>query len=343
MNDLAPGWDAITAHFARAYPGQEPQHYGTAISHMLGGPPLDGISVYRASDPVWHWHYVTYGYSDLYENTAPADEDSGYGIEMTFRLADPAAADPGATAPVWALNLLQNMAQYVFDTGNVIYAHHHMDANGPIALEENTVLTALACTDDPVGTPIDTPNGTVRFVQAVGITAAELAMVSSWNTEGVLDVIGRRWPHGITILDRPGLDSDPGLVQAVDEGRARDGSSMTSLFLDTLALTAAGDDVVCTLNIHAPGRVAQALGALFDRTGRAPDDDTSFLLAGRTTSVQIVAETGTPVRRLPTDTTPGLLSLTPAAIGALAGLPAEPGDHRLGETPGILWRLSTQQ
>lgn len=56
----SPGWDAISARLDQLYPGQEPKHFGTLISHMLGGPdPLDGISAWRRTDQVPHWHFVT--------------------------------------------------------------------------------------------------------------------------------------------------------------------------------------------------------------------------------------------------------------------------------------------
>ena len=39
----------------------------TAPRYTLGGQdPLDGISVYWADAPVPHWHYITYGFSELY-------------------------------------------------------------------------------------------------------------------------------------------------------------------------------------------------------------------------------------------------------------------------------------
>ncbi|MFO0924201.1 MAG: hypothetical protein U0905_17125 [Pirellulales bacterium] len=50
-DDAAPGWDAIDGRLREVYGDQEPQHWGTLIKHMLGGPdPLDGISAYRCSD-----------------------------------------------------------------------------------------------------------------------------------------------------------------------------------------------------------------------------------------------------------------------------------------------------
>ena len=76
-----------------------PRHFGTLLSHTLGGnDPLDGISVYWADAPVPHWHYVTYGFSELYAKESSDADASGYGFELTFRLAAEAGED-GSGAP----------------------------------------------------------------------------------------------------------------------------------------------------------------------------------------------------------------------------------------------------
>jgi suppressor of fused len=80
----------------------------------LGGPdPLEGLSVYRNPGPPPHWHFVTYGFSELYEKAGQDSDLSGYGFELTFRLAAGEEAEP----PAWALNLLQNLGCYAFETG----------------------------------------------------------------------------------------------------------------------------------------------------------------------------------------------------------------------------------
>ena len=82
-----PGWDAITAVLAQLYPAQDGKHFGTVISYRIGGhDPLDGISVYRVEEPVPHWHYVTFGFSELYAKESDLAEVSGFGFELTFRL-----------------------------------------------------------------------------------------------------------------------------------------------------------------------------------------------------------------------------------------------------------------
>jgi hypothetical protein len=335
MTDSVPGWDAISAHFDAAYPGQRPFHYGTIIKWAFGGKdPLDGISVYRAAMPAPHWHYVTYGYSDLYSDEVAADPeaDSGYGIEMTFRLYDPLALDPEASPPTWVINLLQNLARYTFRSGNVIYARHHLNANGPIALDTATKLTALAFTDDPIGTPLHTPAGLVRLVLGVGITAEELTLGVNWNTEALLDVIGRRWPRGLTFLDRPGIEDDPALVAEMNAGREREGSSLSYSSVETLAIESRPEGLVITLSAFAPPAVARAVGA------RLPYGK-PVTFYGDSDAVEFFPEAGEVVRAQSTEAEPARVSLTPAGVAALAALPTTPGDHTLDAVPGVIWRL----
>ena len=132
-NDDAPGWAAIDAALRKVYGEQEPQHWGTVIPMMLGGQdPLDGISVYDAED---HWHYVTYGFSELFDKETDDKAWSGYGFELTFRLRK---TDP--EPPKWCASLLQNLARYVFRTHNGFAPGHKMGLNSPIALDHDTAI-----------------------------------------------------------------------------------------------------------------------------------------------------------------------------------------------------------
>ena len=201
--EQAVGWEAMDEEVSAVYPGQEPQHWGTIISHMLGGPdPLDGISAYECSDGgVDHWHFVTYGYSTLYyEPEAAGGDESGYGFEMTFRLK--------RTGPdqnlVWVCGLLQNLARYVFESGNHFADGHWVPANGPIRTDVDTALVGLLFLRDPTIRPAMTPHGQVDFVQAFGITQAELNELQA-ETATARDIIERHQPANrllVTDLDR---------------------------------------------------------------------------------------------------------------------------------------------
>lgn len=254
-NTGTPGWDALNAALGALYPGQAPKHFGTAVSHTLGGQdPLDGISVYWATSPRPHWHYVTYGFSELYDKQSDDPADSGYGFELTFRVA--AAPGQGAddAPPVWPMHLLQNLARYVFGTGNVLEAGHHLDANGPIALDTATVLCHLALVEDPQLPARDTANGRVRFLQVVGLGEQEMAAVRRWSTQGVLAVLEPAMPLWITDLGRGCLLDDPALAAQVEAGSAREGSTTGTLFVETLGWEQDGDVVELVLGAgQVPG------------------------------------------------------------------------------------------
>ena len=232
-DDSAPGWDAIDAALLAVYGPQEPKHFGTILSYQLGGrDPLQGISVYTSTKGRPHWHYVTYGFSDLYGEEVDEAEDAqrGYGFELTFRLAMPSGTAPDAEPPTWPLNLLQNLARYVFDSGNAFAAGHWMPANGPIATVTSTALTELAFVADPELPAIGTECGQVAFLQVVGLTADELDLVKRWNTRGVLQTMGPHMPLFITDLDRASLHADPALQAAVTQGQRADGASTGTVY-----------------------------------------------------------------------------------------------------------------
>ncbi|WP_042476831.1 suppressor of fused domain protein [Bacillus ndiopicus] len=232
-NNEAQGWDAIDQAVEEIYGEQQPAHYGTLIPYVLGGDdPLDGISVYKSEEPVAHWHFVTYGFSELYEKESDNAEVSGYGFELTFRLVRDASEEE---PPAWALNLLQNMGRYVFNSGNVFHSGDYLDANGPICLDSDTSLTALAFISDVQLSTMDTPNGQVEFIQMVGITEDELEAIQTWNTRGFLAACQSYMPYYITKLERQSLLAKQEIQKAITQGIEQDGSSTGYLFNDQLA------------------------------------------------------------------------------------------------------------
>lgn len=237
-DNSSPGWDAISARLDQLYPGQEPKHFGTLISHMLGGPdPLNGISAWRRNDPVPHWHFVTYGFSELYAKESDHPEVSGYGFELTFRLAISPDAAADAEPPMWALSFLQNLARYVFQSGNVFNDGDWMTANGPIALEQATQICSMGFVTDPeLAEPLDTPNGSVAFLQVVGLALDEERAAKQWRTRNLLEVLLPHMPLWVTDLGRASLLANTAVKEQVEEGARRDGSSSGYLFTDVLGL-----------------------------------------------------------------------------------------------------------
>ncbi|MFG1998023.1 suppressor of fused domain protein [Spirillospora sp. NPDC048911] len=230
--DESPGWAAIDGALAGLYGDTEPYHWGTLHKWVLGGPdPLDGISVYARDEPVPHWHFVSYGMTELYEKQSENPEESGWGFEFTFRLA----RDPGETEPpVWAANLLQNLGRYVFNSGNWFASGHHMNVNGPIAADrDDSAIRAIAFVLDPELGEIATPHGSVQFLQVVGLASEEYEAAQRWRTESLLEVLSPRMPLYVTDIDRGSLLDDPELAATVAAGVERDGSSVGVLYVTT--------------------------------------------------------------------------------------------------------------
>ncbi|ALS26600.1 suppressor of fused protein (SUFU) [Paenibacillus sp. 32O-W] len=277
----AAGWDAIERAMSKIYGDQEPKHYGTLIPYMLGGrDPLDGISAYKAERPYPHWHFVTFGFSELYDKESDDPERSGYGFELTFRLARGEAEEE---PPAWAMNLLQNMGRYVFKSGNVFRNGDYLDANGPICLGSDTKLTALAFVRDPELPALDTPNGQVEFLQMVGITGCELEAMQTWNTLGMLNVCEEHMPNYITDLSRDSFMRVPAVAEAVQRGMERDGSSTGFLYVDQLGWEPAKRRLL--------GKTPAAL-----RLGAKQAGIVGKLLAGRILKGKSLSMTGPDVR-----------------------------------------------
>ena len=159
----AIGWRAIEEEFLRVYPGQNnPKHYGTLISWMLGGnDPLDGISIYDGGD---YWHFVSFGQTELYEKESDTKEISGYGYELTFKLKKDYYEDEEAEIRN-ICGILQMIARLTFTKGEIFR---------PFEFIYTTVET------------IKTPNGTVEFLELIGMTDAELKTLST--VESVMEI-----------------------------------------------------------------------------------------------------------------------------------------------------------
>ena len=242
------GFTCISNHIKGFYPGQEGLYYGTLLPGYLGGnDPLDGVEIWESGRGCPHWLYVTYGLTDLYpddnsdddndledrDDDPEADDDnavSGFGFELTFRLKRGSEETP----PVWPVSLLQNLARYVFSTGNTFDSGHYLNANGPIALETDTQLTCLGFLTDPELGSMDTVNGSMVFLEAIGITEDELNSMMCWNGECFLKELLKHTPYGISDLSRTTLMSQPDFHRAWEQGVERDGSSTSVLYLSDL-------------------------------------------------------------------------------------------------------------
>jgi hypothetical protein len=182
------GWKAIDEQLATIYGEIEPRHYGPLCGlHFIAGgtDPIDGVSIYDTKNQEFHRHLVSYGMSELYYDEEKVGNDfSKWGFEFTMRLA-PFHEDKGD--PIWAIQIMNNLARYVYSSGNWFEENHFVSAKGPIRLNTQTEITALIFTIDPELGKINTPYGEVTFLQIVGITAEEEKALGEAPTVGQIE------------------------------------------------------------------------------------------------------------------------------------------------------------
>ena len=277
--------------------------------------------MYWAEAPVPHWHYITYGFSELYAKESSDADASGYGFELTFRLAATAGEHAGSTPPVWPMNLLQNLARYVFGSGNVFEDGHHLDANGPIALDTGTRLCHLAFVADPQLSARDTANGHLQFLQLVGLTDQEMEAVKRWSTRGVLQALEPAMPLWITDLQRRNLLDDPALAAQVQAGSEREGSSTGMLFIETLDWR---QEAGVTTLVLGAGQVPSVCGLLPLRLRHGK----SLVLASHGRQWEFTPAEGGEATEVAADSARWALDET--GLQALAGVRAERGTYPVG-------------
>lgn len=182
----APGWDAIDDALRGLYGDQVPRHT-TYYPPMALSDNLQGCSAYAADG---HWHYVTYGLSELYEPGADDDpEISGWGFELTMRVA----REEGASeVPAWPFAMLNEVAKHVNGNLVLLESGHRVDfgraITGHPALPDAppTSQTVLAFGVDAELGEIATPHGRVVFLQAFGVTPQEKELMLAGSTADVL-------------------------------------------------------------------------------------------------------------------------------------------------------------
>jgi hypothetical protein len=327
-DDEASGWDAIDAACERLYPTQPNPAHVASVPH----PPfrddqlIYGISAYKAETPK-HWHFVTYGFSELYEKESDDPAVSGWGFELTFRLARSKEKLP----PNWALNFLMNLGTYVCRSGNPFGDGHCMDLNGPICVGSDTAIRAIAFTADPQLGTIDTPNGRVEFLQVVGLTADEHNAITDWRTDAVLGVLRERNPLLVTDLARRSALEEPATAARVQAGIDAEGSSAPANYVAVVewAATGRGASKSVTLTLGARG-VQSLLPKLRSRLAHGRE----FALVGRAQSAEfrVAKKTGWKAGR------DGELQidLDPAALAALRDrLRPSRGRYEWPELPGF--------
>lgn len=188
-----PAVVAINEAVGKLYGGRFADSWATTVSWALGGPdPLDRVRCYRAKD---HWHYVSYGCSDLDEKSHPDSKFSGFGFELTFRLRD-----KSKTAPLWPVQLLQSLVRYVYKSKSYFNDGDYFPFNA--AWQEAFHVPGVIFTADPEVAPITTEYGELGFLQVVGVDKDCIARIAKdpqcWDEE--VAAIRKKNPLLVTVI-----------------------------------------------------------------------------------------------------------------------------------------------
>ncbi|MEL4356320.1 MULTISPECIES: suppressor of fused domain protein [unclassified Luteococcus] len=337
-DDETAGWDVITEACRRVHGEQRPHQFRVHIPHFTGGnDPLSLVEAYRVTEGEPHWHYVGYGLSDIHLSNRTDDPEakSGRGYELTYRLADPSAADPQAGPPMWPVVELQFLARYVLGSGNDFLAGDHMRLARPVTSAAPTTLTGLGFLADPQLAETRSPAGSVTFIQAVGLTEDEIDTMANWSGSRFLELLTSRIPLAVTRLQRESLLTDPQVRAARDEGLQRDGSNTGTIFANLLNWQPVGEgQTMVSLDVAG----VRALHTLLP--ARLPFGRRFALEYGDGNGRRLLGFQPNQRPNIHVDQALIVVDATREMLDELCRmLPAQPGDFQLPNYPGLIWRV----
>ncbi|MCI6677076.1 MAG: suppressor of fused domain protein [Clostridiales bacterium] len=166
-----PGLEALDEELGQLYEDQKPERLDRAMLSKVNrgsGKQLDGYCFYTSING--YKHLISYGMSELYaKEEAYGQEKSKWGYEMTMKLAQERTMDA-----MWATNIMANLARYTFTSEECLSNGMLISGDGtPLKPHTNSKITALLVTEDEELPLLPTLNGTVQFLQLVGITQEE--------------------------------------------------------------------------------------------------------------------------------------------------------------------------
>jgi suppressor of fused-like protein len=187
-----------------------------------------------------HWHFVSFGLSDLYGDgrihviDSSPDPVSGHGFELTLRLVK-----TSDNPPSWPANLMQSLAKYVFNSKNRICPGDHIPWNKSLdSSNPDSKIQHMLIADDPQLEKIRTPLGSITFCQIVGVTAEEVEQASRYNGKAVLNLLRKDprigGPWLITDLSRPHsvFDLFPQTINMLEADLEREGSDLAGVEIE---------------------------------------------------------------------------------------------------------------
>ncbi len=118
---------------------------------------------------------------------------------------------------------MQGIADYLAQSGAFLEPGHNMPMGEPRSQDD---LCALVFVEDIALRPTRSANGSLAFLQMLGLTRGEHEALKRWDSRSVVGLLRERDPLLLTDAKRKTYANDPDFVRAVSEGHERDGSSM---------------------------------------------------------------------------------------------------------------------
>jgi hypothetical protein len=179
-----PGRAALDAALERVHPDTRVRRWEVDAD---GDPALVEVVAYLVLIPTPHWHFVTFGLSEIGDKLSDDDARSGLGIELTARVA---SDDEPARWPVDLLCALAARAKRdgAFTDGASV-ALTAGDVDGL-----PTSIAGVLFTGERALRVVSTSNGTVALLQALPLGEDEHARAAAGGGDEVLTAMRARDP-----------------------------------------------------------------------------------------------------------------------------------------------------
>lgn len=96
---------------------------------------------------------------------------SGFGFELTFRLV---RERNEMTPPTWPANVMQQLAKYVFNSGNMLLPGDHVSWHAPLDSGNGRITQILMARDSLLPASISTPHGDVSLLFEISVRMIRL-------------------------------------------------------------------------------------------------------------------------------------------------------------------------
>jgi hypothetical protein len=167
--------------------------YPTQLDHRVGlqpgpgeeFPPLEEVVAFAVDAPVPHWHYISYGLTELGTKVSEDPSVSGWGFELTMRVAASVQGDP----PVWPIQFMRWIAMTIWrDRSPLGAGHSFLLPDGMLEHYRPETEAVGFVVDEALGRR-ETVNGAMAFLQVVDLYADEYQLVSRWDALQVFEAI----------------------------------------------------------------------------------------------------------------------------------------------------------